>query len=45
MDEAAYRDLRSGEIDLQSAFMDLRIAIEGDMQLALQVALAAIAAD
>jgi len=45
MDEAAYRDLRSGKIDLQSAFMDLRIAIEGDMQLALQVALAAIAAD
>jgi hypothetical protein len=45
MDEAAFRDLRSGEIDLQSAFMDLRIAIEGDMQLALQVALAAIAKD
>ena len=45
MDETAYRDLRSGELDLQSAFMDLRIAIEGDMQLALRVALAAIAAD
>jgi hypothetical protein len=45
MDEAAYRDLRSGAIDLQTAFMDLRIAIEGDMELALRVALAAIAPD
>ena len=45
MDEATYRDLRSGAVDLQSAFMDLRIEIEGDMQLALRVALAAVAAD
>ena len=45
MDAAAYRDLRSGEIDLQSAFMGLRIAIEGDMELALRVALAAVSED
>lgn len=45
MDEAAYRDLRSGALDAQSAFMNLRIAIEGDMKLALQVALAAVAPD
>jgi hypothetical protein len=45
MDEAAYRGLRSGELDLQSAFMNLRIVIEGDLQLAMQVALATVAAD
>lgn len=45
VDEAAYRDLRSGALDPQTAFMSQRIAIEGDMQIAMQLALAAIAPD
>jgi hypothetical protein len=45
VDEAAYRDLRSGELDPQSAFMSQQIVVEGDMQMAMQLALAAIAPD
>ena len=45
VDEAAYRELRSGALDPQEAFMDGRIAIEGDLQIAMQLALAAISPD
>jgi putative sterol carrier protein len=45
VDEEAYRDLRSGDLNPQDAFMNGRIAIEGDMQLAMQLALAAISPD
>jgi len=45
VDERAYRDLRSGELDPQSAFMSQQILVEGDMQTAMQLALAAIAPD
>lgn len=45
VDEAAYQDLRSGELDPQAAFMSQQIVVEGDMQLAMQLALAAIAPD
>jgi hypothetical protein len=45
VDEAAYRDLRSGDLDPQAAFMSQQIVVEGDMQLAMQLALAAIAPD
>lgn len=45
VDGQAYRDLRSGALDPQSAFMSEQIRIEGDMQTAMQLALAAIAPD
>jgi len=45
VDEEAYRDLRSGELNPQDAFMNGRIQIEGDMQMAMQLALAAISPD
>jgi hypothetical protein len=45
IDEEAYRELRSGATDPQEAFMDGRIAIEGDMQIAMQLALAAVSPD
>jgi hypothetical protein len=45
VDAAAYRDLRNGTLDPQSAFMSQQIAIEGDMRVAMQLALAAIAPD
>jgi len=45
IDEAAYRDLRSGSLDPQSAFMDHRIVVQGDMQIAMQLALAAVSGD
>lgn len=45
LDEAAYRDLRSGKLDPQAAFMSQQIVVEGDMQMAMQLALAAIAPD
>lgn len=40
-----YRKLRAGEIDPQQAFMDGTIQVEGDMQLAMQLALAALSPD
>jgi hypothetical protein len=45
VDAASYRELRSGALDPQSAFMSQQIRIEGDMQAALQLALAAVAPD
>ena len=45
VNEQAYRDLRAGKLDPQSAFLDGKIRIEGDMQLALSLALAAISPD
>jgi len=45
VDEQAYRDLRSGTLDPQSAFMNQQILVEGDMQTAMQLALATIAPD
>jgi hypothetical protein len=45
VDSAAYRDLRAGTLDPQTAFMSQQIAIEGDMRVAMQLALAAIAPD
>lgn len=38
-----YRKLRRGELDVQNAFMQGDLAIEGDAQLAMQVALAVLA--
>jgi SCP-2 sterol transfer family len=40
-----YAELRAGRLDAQNAFMGGRIEVEGDMQLAMQVALAAMAPD
>lgn len=45
VDEGAYQDLRSGKLDPQAAFMNQQIVVEGDMQMAMQLALAAIAPD
>ncbi len=45
VDAAAYRERRAGKLDAQSAFLTGQIQIEGDVQLAMQLALAAIAAD
>lgn len=45
VDSAAYRDLRSGALDPQLAFMNQQIVVEGDMSAAMQLALAAVAPD
>ena len=45
VDAAAYRDLRSGALDPQLAFMNQQIVVEGDMSAAMQLALAAVAPD
>ena len=42
LEREAYRALRSGELEPQDAFMSGQIAVEGDMQLAMQIALAAL---
>jgi len=45
LDEAIYKRLRSGELDPQEAFLDGRIAIEGDLEMAVGLALAALSPD
>lgn len=37
--------LRSGELDAQDAFFDEKIEVEGDMEIAIGIALAALSAD
>lgn len=41
----AYDKLRTGELNPQEAFMSQQIAVEGDMQMAMQLALAAMTPD
>jgi len=45
VDADAYRRLRSGELAAQEAFMGGQIQIDGDMQMAMQLALAALSPD
>jgi len=45
MDEDIYRQLRSGRLQLQAAFMNLQIAVEGEMRAAMRLALAALDPD
>ena len=45
VDRTAYRALRAGELDPQDAFLSGQIQLEGDLQLAMQLALAALAPD
>jgi hypothetical protein len=45
VDGDAYRALRGGELNPQEAFVTGKIQVEGDMQLAMSLALAALAVD
>lgn len=45
VDADAYQQLRSGELQPQDAFMGGKIRVEGDMQMAMQLALAALSPD
>jgi hypothetical protein len=45
VDRDAYADLRAGRLNPQDAFLSGRIQLEGDLQLAMQLALAAMAPD
>jgi hypothetical protein len=45
VDTQAYRELRAGRLQPQDAFLAGQIQIEGDMQLAMQLALAVLSPD
>jgi SCP-2 sterol transfer family len=45
VDPDVYRELRGGGVDPAQAFLDGKLRVEGDMQLTMQLALAAIAPD
>jgi len=45
VDGAMYGDLKSGKLPPQEAFMSGKINIGGDMQMAMQLALAAMTPD
>jgi len=45
VDAQAYRELRSGALAPQDAFLAGKITVEGDMQLAMQLALAVLSPD
>jgi hypothetical protein len=45
IDGSVYQDIRSGALPAQEAFMTGRIEVEGDMQMAMQLALAALSPD
>ena len=45
IDREIYTRLRAGEIDAQEAFMSGKVDIEGDMQMAMQLALAVMSPD
>ena len=45
VDRDAYRALRAGTLNPQEAFLSGQIQVEGDLQLAMQLALAALAPD
>ncbi|MEN8159238.1 MAG: SCP2 sterol-binding domain-containing protein [Myxococcota bacterium] len=45
VDRTAYHALRTGELNPQDAFLSGQIQVEGDMQLAMQLALAALTPD
>lgn len=45
VDEEVYRELRDGSMPAQEAFMSGKIAIEGDMQMAMELALTALSPD
>jgi hypothetical protein len=45
VDRSAYRALRAGELNPQEAFLGGQIQVEGDLQLAMQLALAAMTPD
>jgi putative sterol carrier protein len=40
-----YADLRAGRLDAQNAFLSGKLELEGDVQLAMQLALAALSPD
>jgi hypothetical protein len=45
LDETIYARLRSGELEAQDAFLDGQIEVEGDMEMAIGLALAALSED
>lgn len=45
VDRSAYADLRAGRLNPQDAFLTGQIQVEGDLQLAMQLALAAVSPD
>lgn len=45
VDDDAYRELRSGKLDPGAAFLNGKIKVAGDMQLAMQLALATLSVE